>query len=450
MTSSISSDDDRETKRYVVQTTSFPCQPKKNVEIHRWSHVDSQSIQRRFPPPTRTSLHTPVIVRKQISILQSTVAAPEKPPRTFQHDEHYKILDQCVSSAQFHLGDVSRSASCVDLTTEADEKNIYEDLLLNESKFLRYSPTSTSTMKSRASESNFYHKTKMSSSQLKKGVSEPNLHKKMTSSPFFSTRGLINRVRRFLPRSASKQSLNEKNSNRLTTTTFTLESDDSISTSSDNTDEMRLSRLDHVNRIQNIYDTLGSIHPVETHLNDSFSSSSSNLYDYVVHLYPDADLSIESNLIRFKYPFDVEDECTLKYFCFPDLSPFARPNKMAPEYFRFTLTDMHGRRQHAYCSRFLRKGILNALCLISSFDLIDFYQRILLTATELILSYKDEDARRFLIELFPHRLPNPGDTIYIPTTTVGLYTLFCEFDRRKSLIDSMTLLNLSPGKMKVD
>lgn len=259
LTSSVSSDDDRDTKRYFVQTTSFPDQPKPNVQIHRWSHIDPQSIRRRFPSnsigsQSRATMPTPVIVQKQIPV------PPQKPPRTFEHDEHYKTLDEMMSPTQFHLGEVSRSVSCSDLTPDAEEKNIYEELSANEPKFLPFSRTPTGTMKSIASDAVFPSKMSMpSASPLKKGISEPNLYKKATSSPFFSPRGLINRVKRFFPLSASKQSLHEKALHRIATTTFTLESDDSTSLSSDNTDEIRLSRLDHVNRVQHIYDTLGRI-----------------------------------------------------------------------------------------------------------------------------------------------------------------------------------------------
>jgi hypothetical protein len=109
---------------------------------------------------------------------------------------------------------------------------------------------------------------------------------------------------------------------------------------------------------------------------------------------------------------------------------------------------MRGTRQHGYCSRFIHKGILNALCIISPYDMIELYEKILSTATELFLSYKDEDAKKFLKEIYSHRLPNRGDTIHIYTTTVGLYTLKCEYDRRKQLIDSITLLSLSTGMIR--
>ncbi len=198
------------------------------------------------------------------------------------------------------------------------------------------------------------------------------------------------------------------------------------------------------------------------------------LFDYVVLILPEQEMGyfangngclslsnlninhqiITSTSIRFKYPLDAIDELNLKYFCFPDqhdsnnnhnINSFVSPKKPKPEYFRFTLTDMRGTRQHGYCSRFIHKGILNALCIISPCDMMDLYEKILSTATELFLSYKDEDAKRFLKEIYPHRLPNRGDTIHIHTTTVGLYTLKCEYDRRKQLIDSVALLNLSTG-----
>ena len=310
-------------------------------------------------------------------------------------------------------------------------------------------------------------------SSMKKGVSEPNLAK----GKFFSPRALFNRFKRILPLSLSKQSLNDPPPPPITT----IESEDSESLSSENTDYLRLSRLDHVSRVKNVYDTLSSgnhpttslIHPRPLH----------TFYDYVVHLLPEQELgyfangtgclsssnfshsiasssSSSSNSIRFKYPPDANDEPTLKYFCFPDQhdsnnnhhyphqSNLVYPlnKKSKPEYFRFTLTDMSGARQHGYCSRFIHKGVLNALCLISPCDMKDLYEKILSTATELFLSYKDDDARKFLKEIYPHRLPNRGDTIHIHTSTVGLYTLKCEYDRRKQLIDVHTLLRLSTGK----
>ena len=78
--------------------------------------------------------------------------------------------------------------------------------------------------------------------------------------------------------------------------------------------------------------------------------------------------------------------------------------------------------------------------------MMELYQRILATATELFISYKEDAARQFLREIYPHRIPNRGDTIHIDTSTVGLYTLKCDQDRRKELIDSIALLSLSTGK----
>jgi hypothetical protein len=169
------------------------------------------------------------------------------------------------------------------------------------------------------------------------------------------------------------------------------------------------------------------------------------LYDYVVHILPEQEIGYFSNgngclstsnlhqnqqispstSVRFKYPIEAKDEATLKYFCFPDqhdsnnnqnINPFVSIKKPKSEYFRFTLTDMRGTRQHGYCSRFMHKGILNALCIISPCDMMEL-------------------------------LPNRDDTIHIHTTTVGLYTLKCEYDRRKQLIDSVALLSLSTGKI---
>ena len=86
---------------------------------------------------------------------------------------------------------------------------------------------------------------------MKKGISEPNLAKTKSSSSAspFSPRGLLDRFKRMLPLSLSKQSLNEMNG-------MTIDSDDSTSTSSENNDDIRTSRLDHVSRVKNVYDTL--------------------------------------------------------------------------------------------------------------------------------------------------------------------------------------------------
>lgn len=95
-------------------------------------------------------------------------------------------------------------------------------------------------------------------SVMKKGVSEPNLAKAKStssSSTFFSKRGLIERFKRILPLSLSKQSLNEKSFNDISG--MAIDSDDSASTTSENNDDIRTSRLDHVSRVKNVYDSLG-------------------------------------------------------------------------------------------------------------------------------------------------------------------------------------------------
>lgn len=294
---------------------------------------------------------------------------------------------------------------------------------------------------------------------MKKGISEPNLAK----TRFFSARSLLDRFKRILPLSLSKQSLNDLNS-------MTIESDDNDETdslSSDINDQFRRSRLDHVNRINHIYDTITN----ENHFMNLFSERQlTTLFDYVVHLLPEQEFGFfangtgclsssnihyphsNSSSIRFKYPYNAHDESSLKYFCFPDqhdsnnnTNQFILSNKTKPEYFRFTLTNMHGHRQYGYCSRFMYKGYLNALCIVSPCDMMNFYERILSTATELFLSYKEDEAKIFFKEIYSHRLPSRGDMIHIHTTTVGLYTLKNEYDRRKQLIDSSTLLNLSTG-----
>jgi hypothetical protein len=93
-------------------------------------------------------------------------------------------------------------------------------------------------------------------SAMKKGISEPNLAKvsrtKSTASTFFSPRGLLDRFKRILPLSLSKQSINQQDNNGMT-----IDSDDSASTSSENNDDIRTSKLDHVSRVKNVYDTLG-------------------------------------------------------------------------------------------------------------------------------------------------------------------------------------------------
>jgi hypothetical protein len=298
---------------------------------------------------------------------------------------------------------------------------------------------------------------------MKKGVSEPNLAKRSRSKSPFSPRSLLNRFKRILPLSLSKQSLNQ-NDNPTTN-----DSDDSGSTSSENNDNLRTSRLDHVSRVKNVYESLNISNHISNLFIDSSINELINLYDYVVHILPEQEfgyfsngngcllssninqLQSEQSSICYKYPPNVNDEISLKYFCFPDQhdsnnNPLFLIKKSLQEYFRFTLTNMHGVRQYGYCSRFFHKGKLNALCIVSPYDMIEIYEKILSTATELFISYKDDDARKFLEEIYAYRVPNRGDTIHIDTTTVGLYTLKCEFDRRKELIDSITLLSLSTGR----
>ncbi|CAF1145779.1 unnamed protein product [Rotaria sordida] len=312
-------------------------------------------------------------------------------------------------------------------------------------------------------------------SSMKKGISEPNLRKTSRNRSPFSPRALIDRFKRMLPLTLSKQSLNDKIINHNDNISTINDSDDTASTSSENTDHLRTSRLDHVSRVKDVYDSLNTSNHMSSLLTDPNISISINelktLYDYVVHIIPEQELGYFSNgngcllssninqqqqqqyiststSIRFKYPLNANDEVTLKYFCFPDQNdsnnnPLLLMKTITQEYFRFTLTNMYGIRQYGYCSRFYHKGIINALCIVSPYDMIDVYEKILSTATELFLSYKDNDARKFLEEIYQHHLPNRGDTIHISTTTVGLYTLKCEYDRRKVLIDSVTLLSLS-------
>jgi hypothetical protein len=345
------------------------------------------------------------------------------------------------------------------------KEHIYEELnsplsTLNNSKTQTISNHITPRIKIKENSSLINSK-----SVMKKGNSEPNLAK----TKFFSPRALIDRFKRILPLSLSKQSLND-NMNGIT-----IDSDDSTSTSSENNDQIRTSRLDHVSRIKNVYDTLNTGNNLFTDPNHFKSEHEfKTLFDYVVHILPEREIGYFANgngcflnlnsqisttkSIRFKYPYNANDELTLKYFCFPDQHDlnnnnenlnlyFSKTNKSKPEYFRFTLTDMSGKRKYGYCSRFIHKGILNALCIVSPCDMMDLYEKILSTATELFLSYKYEDAKKFFKEIYPHHLPNRGDTIHIHTTTVGLYTLKCEYDRRKQLIDSVTLLSLSTGTL---
>jgi hypothetical protein len=321
-------------------------------------------------------------------------------------------------------------------------------------------------------------------STMKKGVSEPDLAKRSRSKSPFSPRNLLDRFKRILPHALSKQTLIEKPSIQIERPTIqndnipTNDSDDSGSTSSENNDNLRSSRLDHVSRVKNVYESLSTTNMSGLFTDPNFRTSTNELktlYDYVVHIFPDQELGYFSNgngclsssninphqpipssssSIRFKYPLNANDEPTLKYFCFPDQhdsnnNPLILTKKSTQEYFRFTLTNMHGIRQYGYCSRFFHKGKLNALCIVSPYDMIEIYEKILSTATELFISYKEDDARKFLEEIYVHRLPNRGDTIHIHTTTVGLYTLKCEYDRRKELIDSVSLLSLSTGMILI-
>ncbi|CAF3829423.1 unnamed protein product [Rotaria sp. Silwood1] len=461
---------------------------------------------------------------------------PKKPPRTFEHDRKKdnlkKLIDQQVPSSEssnenspiFDRG--TRSISCMDLTgsvsnalLSSDHQILKEEHNLNSrqssnlsEKLIKRSipnenlneplkPPLTPIIKKDNQEQYLYNSSQsdlnvinknnfilrtptikqkqnnsltIKKSPMKKGISEPNLTKTSGNKSPFSPRAIINRFKRMLPLSLSKQSLNDKITNNNDNTSTINDSDDTASTSSDNNDHIRTSRLDHVSRVKDFYDSLNTSNHMSSLLTDPNISMPTNelttLYDYVVHIIPEQELGYFSNgngcllssninqqqqqhiststSIRFKYPLDTNDEVTLKYFCFPDQhdsnnNPSLLIKTITQEYFRFTLTNMYGIRQYGYCSRFYHKGILNALCIVSPYDMIDVYEKILSTATELFLSYKDNDARKFLEEIYQHRLPSRGDTIHISTTTVGLYTLKCEYDRRKVLIDSVTLLSLS-------
>jgi len=303
-----------------------------------------------------------------------------------------------------------------------------------------------------------------SKTNMKKGVSEPNLNKRSRSKSPFSPRGLLDRVRRALPiLSASKQSLNHN------------DSDDSASSISEHNEQrIRISKLDHVCRVKSSYESVDRTKFFLERQSRATISESLNLYDYVVLLQPEQELGCisqgngcltssnilshlpstahsSSSSVIYKYPPDANDEKSLKYFCFPDQydannNSILLAKKLAQEYFRFILTNMDGTRQYGYCSRFVHKGKIKAFCLISQYDIREIYEKILLKATELFIAYKEDDARKFFEEIYSHRLPNRGDTIHISTQTVGVYTLKCEFDRRKESIDSLSLLNLSTGK----
>lgn len=301
-----------------------------------------------------------------------------------------------------------------------------------------------------------------SKSIMKKGVSEPNLTKRSRSKSPFTPRGLLDRFKRIFPLSSSKQSLNQTNES----------DDDSASISSETNDHVRTSRLDHVSRVQTVYDSLTNTnHPLIDPVHRQ-SIELANFYDYVVQIIPEQEIGYfshgngcistsspgqipehsSSSSVVFKYPPNALDELSLESFCFPDQhdannNPLFLAKKSSQEYFRFALTNMHGFRQYGYCSRFSHKGKMNALCIVSPHDTIEIYEKILATATELFISYKEDDARKFLEEIYVHRMPNRGEMIHVDTTTIGLYTLKCELDRRKELIDSVTLLSLSTGKI---
>jgi hypothetical protein len=93
---------------------------------------------------------------------------------------------------------------------------------------------------------------------MKKGVSEPNLAKTSQNRSPFSPRGLFDRFKRILPLSSSKLSLNDKSTNINDNQTITNDSDDSASTSSENNDNIRSSKLDHVSRVKSVCDSLGN------------------------------------------------------------------------------------------------------------------------------------------------------------------------------------------------
>lgn len=149
-------------------------------------------------------------------------------------DNNPRSLQQRSSTLPQNLKDVG------------EHENIYEELKVN----------APPTMKSTGHDARHRRpKSEMKGVRpMQKGISEPNLVKvSRTSSPFFSPRGLINRMKRMLPLSLSKQSLNSINGSAVV---VVPESDDSTSTSSDANDDIRMSRLDHVNRVKNVYDSL--------------------------------------------------------------------------------------------------------------------------------------------------------------------------------------------------
>ena len=141
-----------------------------------------------------------------------------------------------------------------------EHENIYEELKVTPTSTFKSSPTPT--MKSTGHDTSHRRpRNGMKGARpMQKGISEPNLVKvNRTSSPFFSPRGLINRMKRMLPLSLSKQSLTSINGSAV----VVPESDDSTSTSSDTNDDIRMSRLDHVNRVKNVYDSLSKSRAVD-------------------------------------------------------------------------------------------------------------------------------------------------------------------------------------------
>ncbi|CAF3043923.1 unnamed protein product [Rotaria socialis] len=501
-------------RRYPLTSTSSMGFQVANLNNEQEQQTDVNTC-------SANSEHKPINEQKENPVIQveSPVLCtlpPKKPPRTFEQEKKRNTLgklkgSKALSSSSSNenspiLDFGARSVSCMDLTA-----SVTNTLLLNDHLPLKQEQTRISRRSEKPSLSNEPSKSSVSpmlsnndreaflynssqnelntmhtntpsfnaplskqktskKSSMKKGISEPNLTKTSRNRSPFSPRALLDRFKRMLPISLSKQSLNEKPTNHNDRISPQNDSDDTGSTTSENNDNIRTSRLDHVTHVQNICESLSTSNNMSSLLTDPSLSLLTNeittLYDYVVHILPEQEIGYFSNgngcilssnfnqhlsttaPIHFKYPPDAQDEATLKYFCFPDQldsnnNPLSLAKKSAQEYFRFTLTNMHGVRQYGYCSRFFHKRILNALCIVSPFDMIEIYEKILSTATELFLSYKENEAKTFLEEIYHHRLPNRGDTIHITTSTVGLYTLKCEYDRRKVLIDSITLLSLS-------
>jgi hypothetical protein len=135
-------------------------------------------------------------------------------------------------------------------------ENIYEELQNDDRQISLVNTRSSISTRM----SNRHQRSIDSLSSMKKGISEPNLAKdnrylSSTASPLFSTRNLINRFKRLLPRTLSKQSLMNDN-----VRTRINDSDDSTSTASDTIDDIHRTRINHVNRAKHIYDTLSTSH----------------------------------------------------------------------------------------------------------------------------------------------------------------------------------------------